>query len=273
MREKFSHTASEPLRSMTLTGFVLAERIQPPNWTLLSHAHESTMIGIALEGAFTESIGKRREECMPKTLQILPAGEQHSLKFTRTPVRCLTIEVAPQRLEGIRQFSSILDRPLHVREGLCAASVMRLYDEFRMRDNLIALTLEGLILEILGEPTRSQRPAASVAPPPWLREARDIIHTNVTDSLSLMRIAASVGVHPTYLARSFRKFYRCSVNQYVRRVRVDLAIRALIESDQTLAEIAAAAGFYDQSHFTRIFKLHLRMTPARFRAHFSKQSH
>ncbi|MBD0376223.1 MAG: AraC family transcriptional regulator, partial [Flavisolibacter sp.] len=37
--------------------------------------------------------------------------------------------------------------------------------------------------------------------------------------------------------------------------------KELIKSENSLAEIAAAAGFYDQSHFTNAFKLHARLTP------------
>jgi len=81
-------------------------------------------------------------------------------------------------------------------------------------------------------------------------------------------VAISAGVHPSYLARTFRKFYGCTVGDYVRRLRVDYAVRELKESDKSLAEIATAAGFYDQSHFTHEFKSHLRMTPAEFRAAF-----
>jgi AraC family transcriptional regulator len=265
MVERSRHTVSEPIRSLAINGFLLAERMQPPNWTLPSHSHESTMIGVGLEGSYTEIIDRRSEECVPNTLQILPAGERHSIKFAHANVRCLTIEIEQQRMERIRPFSELLDHPVHVHQSPLAALVVQLYDEFRMRDSTTVLTLEGLILEMIGKATREIHPRLCSAPPLWLRQARDIIHASATDSVSLVDVATSVGVHPTQLARLFRRFYSCSVNQYVRRVRVEYSIRALIESDKSLAEIASAAGFYDQSHFTRIFKLHPRLTPAEFR--------
>nr|MDQ5836012.1 helix-turn-helix domain-containing protein [Acidobacteriota bacterium] len=39
----------------------------------------------------------------------------------------------------------------------------------------------------------------------------------------------------------------------------------LADPEKTLAEIAAAAGFYDQSHFANAFKRHTGFTPAEFR--------
>lgn len=71
--------------------------------------------------------------------------------------------------------------------------------------------------------------------------------------------------HPAHLARVFRKHYRCSVGQYVRRMRVDLAARQLAGSRCSIAEIAAQLGFADQSHFSRVFVKLIGLTPARYR--------
>ena len=78
-------------------------------------------------------------------------------------------------------------------------------------------------------------------------------------------LAQTVGVHPTYLARAFRAQYGLSVGEYGRRLRLAWAAAELARGDTPLAEIAASAGFADQSHFTRVFKTHLGSTPARYR--------
>ncbi len=260
--------ASEPLRSMETDGFQLTERVHPPNWVLTSHAHELTMIGIVLKGSYTELIGGRSQECGPHSLQLLPAGENHVYRFGEADVRCLTIAIKPQRLEGIRQFSTTLDRALHIHEGILSPLIMRLYKEFRLMDGASVLTIEGLILETLGDATRQNTRSMSLAQPLWLRQAKDFIHENATGGVSLIDAATFVGVHPTHLASMFRKFYGSSIGEYVRRVRLDYAVRELTQSDKPIAEIASAAGFYDQSHFTHAFKLHLRMTPTEFRTSF-----
>jgi AraC family transcriptional regulator len=51
----------------------------------------------------------------------------------------------------------------------------------------------------------------------------------------------------------------------VRRLRVEAACGQLAEGDRTLAEIAQEAGFCDQSHFHRVFRRQVGMTPAAFR--------
>ena len=50
------------------------------------------------------------------------------------------------------------------------------------------------------------------------------------------------------------------------RTRIDEAVRRLDDTDQPIAAIASACGFYDQSSFTRQFQRVVGMTPGAYRA-------
>jgi AraC-like DNA-binding protein len=67
------------------------------------------------------------------------------------------------------------------------------------------------------------------------------------------------------LARAFRRRYHCTMGDYVRRQRIERAKQQLRNSRARLAEIAAANGFADQSHFSRLFRHYTGMTPSHFR--------
>jgi AraC family transcriptional regulator len=54
--------------------------------------------------------------------------------------------------------------------------------------------------------------------------------------------------------------------QYIRRLRLEWAAERLRKREESLAQIASAAGFADQSHFTTWFKRQFGTTPAAFRA-------
>jgi AraC-like DNA-binding protein len=54
--------------------------------------------------------------------------------------------------------------------------------------------------------------------------------------------------------------------QLLIRTRLDEAIRLLDEQQLTIAEVASACGFYDQSALTRLFRRTTGMTPGAFRA-------
>jgi len=72
-------------------------------------------------------------------------------------------------------------------------------------------------------------------------------------------------VHASHLARVFRKFKGCTIGDYVRGLRVQHASRRISDSEDSLADIALAAGFSDQSHLSRTFKQHTGMQPRQFR--------
>lgn len=259
------HKLVKPPRSIEIGGFILTERMSPPAFTLRRHTHELTSITFILKGSCTEIINRRSQECSPLDLQILPGGERHTLHCGLAGAQCLTISIKPEKLDAIRLFSNVLDRAAHSQGGLRAALALRVYKEFRLSDDASTLSIEGLVLEIIGESTRNRLHSISTCQPRWLREARDLIHEHFAEGVSLINISASVSIHPTYLARMFRKYYGCTVSDYVQRLRLDQATQQLIHSHKSVAEIAADAGFYDQSHLTRAFKLHLATTPAEFR--------
>ncbi|MDQ3848587.1 MAG: AraC family transcriptional regulator [Thermoproteota archaeon] len=260
-----THKLLTPPRRLETGGFILTERTTPPEFALLQHTHEFTTITFILKGSCTETIKRRSQECSPLSLQILPAGERHSLQCGLLGAKCMTISISQQKLEAIRLSSDGLDQPAHLQGGVQAALALRVYREFRLRDDASPLSIEGLVLEIIGELTRNKVRPVSSSQPRWLREVRDLIHEHFAEDISLISISESAGIHPTYLARMFRKHYSCTVGEYVRQLRLDYAMQQLIHSHKSLAEIAANAGFYDQSHLTRALKLHMGTTPAKFR--------
>jgi AraC family transcriptional regulator len=102
--------------------------------------------------------------------------------------------------------------------------------------------------------------------PQWLERVRNILEQRFAEPCKLSEIAAEAGVHPVHLAREFRKYYGTSVGEYLRRVRIEYACRELMGSNAAVTNIAIAAGFADQSHFSRTFKRFCGTTPGRYRA-------
>ena len=67
------------------------------------------------------------------------------------------------------------------------------------------------------------------------------------------------------MALVYRQFEHGTVGDYIRKARINYARRRMLESNEPLVEIALAAGFADQTHFTRSFKRVTGMTPTEFR--------
>ena len=102
-----------------------------------------------------------------------------------------------------------------------------------------------------------------------LRRAQEVMKAHLSDELSLKRIASECGLSVTHFARAFRQSTGLAPYQWLQNMRLEEAKRLLAGHDRSLAEIAVACGFSDQSHFTRVFRKHVGESPGRWRRLFS----
>jgi AraC family transcriptional regulator len=246
----------------------MMEAVYPAQIRMMNHWHARANFCIALAGTSTERYGTRVREFRPLTASFLPSEQMHSLTFHAEPMRCFTIDIAPESMERAREYSLVTNVSDHFNNDPLTEIFLKLYNQFRETDNASGLAIEGLLFEMLAVAFRWHTNDGDQLAPRWLTRVRDLLHAHFSEQLSFTRIAAEVGVHPVHLAREFRKHYRSSLGEYLRKVRVDYASRQLLISDESPALIAAAAGFADQSHFYRTFKRLRGTTPGKFRAAF-----
>lgn len=258
----------ETVQRLELGHLTLAETVYPAGLKMPRHSHEPAYLSFVLRGAYSEHTGRHTRTCLPSTLVVHPPGEQHAVEFYQTGAKIFRVEIKQSWLAYIREYSKILDQPACLEKGTASRFAARLYAEFQQADELTPLAVEGITLEVLSEMSRRAQGTADREPPRWLKCARDFLRANFDQAFSLQPLAIMCGVHPVYLAREFRRHYRCTVGEYVRRLRIEAACRDLCDTDLSLAEISAGAGFCDQSHFSRTFKRATGMTPTRYRAAF-----
>jgi AraC family transcriptional regulator len=255
----------ETLRSRKVAGFELSERIYPARFRTPRHSHKQALFCFVIQGNYTETYGRETRECLPSTLLFHPAEETHAEYFHDSGGRSLIIEVAPEWLEHMREHVAVVDHSAEFHDGITELLARRLYREFAHMDAASALVIEGLMLEMVGEASRHSSNGTVQHFPRWLQQARDLLHARFSEHLTLAEVANNVGVHPVHLAQTFHKSYQCTVGDYVRQLRIEYACRELASSETPIVQIALAAGFCDQSHFTRTFKRFIGMAPSQYR--------
>jgi AraC family transcriptional regulator len=231
------------------------------------HSHELAYLSLVLRGSYTETIGHKELLGKPSALVAHPPAQAHAVDFHASDVRIFRTEIRPRWLERLRDWPAVFEGPACFDAHATTYLALRLYKEFRAPDQFSTLAVEGILLELLAEISRHRkRRFSSKRVPRWLERAREMLHEQTSNSPSLAELASEAGVHPVHLAREFRKFYHASVGEYVRRLRVESACREMAATDLPLSQIAANAGFYDQSHFSRAFKQQTGLTPAAYRS-------
>jgi AraC family transcriptional regulator len=254
----------ESLQAIATTGFRMVDRRYSPNLQVPQHLHEYAHLVVTLRGRYLQRSSGKDLEFTPGTVAFYPAGEAHSSSYSPLGARSLHIEITPDTLDRAREACLSFSNSLVCRGGKPAAIGGEIYRECRALDSTSSLVLEGLILQLFGEISRTPLQRCHHLPG-WLSQADSVIRGRFTETLTLSDIASYVGVHPVHLAREYRKHYRSTVGEQIRRLRVDYARQQISTTKYSLADIALASGFSDQSHFTVAFKNYVGTPPSVYR--------
>jgi len=101
---------------------------------------------------------------------------------------------------------------------------------------------------------------------PVVAHIRDHYHEHISNR----QLAALAHMSVRAFERKFHDSFHVTPQQYVRKLRVRMACRALVYGDKPLAEVALECGFADQSHFAREFRHQTRQTPREYREHYRR---
>lgn len=229
---------------------------------LQRHSHEHAGVTFVLKGGYREPHSRGELDCRAGTMVFKPAGFTHANHYGPVGAQALHVEIG----SGNGDDDLILPEQIVELEGAQLRYLReQLRQEFGQSDAAAQLALEALCLHLVSLLVREDERQEAGTAPRWFNQAVELLHDTQDVSLTLRDVAEAVQVPPRRVAREFRQRLRCSVGEYARRVRIDSAAGQLVNSRKALSEIALAAGFCDQSHFARVFKNALGVTPGEYR--------
>ena len=170
----------------------------------------------------------------------------------------------PKHVELVKQFN--LHDPLIEQIGL---SLVGELESGGVAGRIYAESLAtSLVLHLLRLSS-----TASLVPPsfqqnltqPQISTIQDYIYDRLDQDIPLSDLASSIGMSVSHFCRLFKQSTGLAPHQYVITCRVERAKTLLLKKEQTIAQIAHAVGFTDQSHLTRHFKQLLGVPPGALR--------
>ena len=231
-------------------GFIFTEASFTSNSRFSKHSHRNACFTLVRQGGYLESFGKTIINAQPNTVIYRPPEVSHFNRFGSSEVACTLVEIERDWFERLKNYTSVIDEPLGFENGQIVWYMIKLCEEFREADDVSELAIEGLIMEMIAKATRIARKSSTRIPPLWLLQVKELLNDRFSESLSLGEIAQTVSVHPKYLANAFREFFNASIGEYLRQLRIEYSCRKLTETKKPIVDIALAAGFAHQSHFT-----------------------
>jgi AraC-like DNA-binding protein len=244
-----------------------------------AHAHDSTLIGLTLAGA--EEIVQSGKTWLSRPGQVrfinawevheggAPVGLAWSYEALYVPDAAMTEALGIPPDEALPRFSVAV-----AEDGRLAAALRRLFETLRHsqeqldRQSRFAAFAAGPLAPHLGVANRKLPPAD----PPAVRRARSFLADHALGKISLDRLSAEAGQSKFHLLRTFKAATGFTPWQYQVHLRIEHAKR-LLRVGEPASQVANACGFVDQSHFTRIFKSLIGVTPAVYAASHRRLVH
>lgn len=96
-------------------------------------------------------------------------------------------------------------------------------------------------------------------------QALHAMHKRYAENLQMADLVDAAALSKSQFNRKFRRMFGTTPREYLLRVRVNAACRLLETTGLTITAIALETGFFDHSHFTRIFRRIMHVAPGAYR--------
>jgi AraC-like DNA-binding protein len=126
--------------------------------------------------------------------------------------------------------------------------------------HVFASSLIGMLVDQAQSETRKRGASLRV-----VKKSLTVIEHNIGNHINAELLAKKVGVSPEHLNRIFREELGRTPYQCICETKMQRACELLKGTDQTIANVAAQLGYSPDSHFGRLFKRVIGVTPAQYR--------
>jgi AraC-like DNA-binding protein len=238
------------------------------------HWHSTYGVGLLDHGAQSSASGRGKVDAYAGDLITTNPGEVHDGRPLGGPSRrwrmvyfdaaVMAGMLGGAAMDGSVEFTRPVLKDLRLVQTLrrlftrlddwrsCAASTSASAEAFACEESLVEVC--GLLLG--GHSTAVPQPEIDGD----VRLVRERLADDLLAAPTLDELAAIAGLGKFQLLRRFQKAYGVPPHAWLLLQRAERA-RALIRRGTSLADTAAASGFADQSHMTRIFTRHFGFTP------------
>lgn len=227
--------------------------VDAPHSSIGEHAHDWPVLSIYVAGGLKNTTEAGACSIESPWVVLYGAGASHSNRVGPRGFEQLEIEFDPDWLKlaaatDLRGVTHCIGGPV----CLSARRLAQLWLHGNQGERLLMDATRAFVATALA--------AKSVGRPAWLASALTRVQSR--PGTTAAQLASELGLNPHWLAQAYRVATGEGIRETARRTRVERAATLLRSTDLSAADIAAAAGFCDQSHMIRCFLQVLGRTPS-----------
>lgn len=236
------------------------------------HTHEGFAIGVIVDGVEAFTYQGSAHAAPAGSIVVIQPGEVHTGQAgieTGWSYRMLypdagLVQHAASEVAGQQRLIPYFPTPV-IQDKQLAECLNRLHIVLETstsrleRESYFLWTLAQLIAKYAD--TRVE--FKSVGRHQSIKRVQEYLHAYFADHVSLEQLATVADLSPFHFIRVFRRQLGLPPHAYLVQVRVKQA-KTLLAKGESIAQVAIATGFVDQSHLTRYFKRIVGVTPGQY---------
>lgn len=237
-----------------LPGVRACRGIMPPSHVIAEHGHDWPSLTLPVLGGYVERFGGAELPLRGPSAVLHSPGAGHSNVIGDHGLETISVQFDPTWLKmsgrGLNWEGS------HAWCGGAVGAAARALGKAFANPAILDRELAGLVVDFLAYALHSpsSRPA-----PTWMNSVEELIEA--ADAPPTSEVAARVQLHPAWLSRAYRASRGEGIKDAVRGRRAERAVLLLRTTRLPLVEVAASAGFCDQSHMNRALQAVIGRTP------------
>jgi AraC-like DNA-binding protein len=235
--------------------------VDAPGAELGEHSHDWPVLSIFVAGQVENRSESGTRNIASPCVVLYGAGAPHANSIGPDGFEEIQIEFDPKWLgpDTIQELS----RPRHWMGRDAAAAARQLAGLWCNVD-----TSEAQLREASAAFLAKAQKAEPPRPPLWIMSA--VRRLKEKPATSAMELGTQYGLNAHWVTQAYRAAVGEGIRETARRAKVDIAATMLRQTAIGAAEIAAAAGFCDQSHMIRCFLSVLGRTPLQVRTEWQE---
>ena len=97
-----------------------------------------------------------------------------------------------------------------------------------------------------------------------INKAKDFIKDNCLNNITINEISEHVKLSKFYFIKLFKEILHISPHGYLLNCKIDIAKKLLSQGLNSI-DVSNEVGFFDQSHFSKVFKKYVAVTPNEYK--------
>lgn len=240
------------------------------------HCHNFYEFFIVTSGEAVHEINGEHRKLHKGTLQLIQPNDSHRIVSSKSK-KCthINISVTPQKLESICNAIDISVNELTENaQAVTNLSLSELEYFIKVAERVSLLNFNSdekfrvLICEMIVEAVcilYKNMISSGLDCPQWFTEILDKIHSPQYCGSCANDVYKLAGFSPPVVIEHFKKYTGKTVVEYLKSIKMNKACELLKNTDTPIIEISSILGYASLSHFNRVFKEYLGITPAAYR--------